>query len=82
MMLHNSVRHFPFKKKSLWQRKIKAQYKKNERNEKKRRNVTTDSCVNETMAQRWKKEETSDTREVISVHAFFDRTALHKVIKL
>lgn len=82
MMLYNSVRHFPFKKKSLWQRKIKAQYKKNERNEKKRRKVTTDSCVNETMAQRWKKEETSDTREVISVHAFFDRTALHKVIKL
>lgn len=35
MMLYNSVRHFPFKKKSLWQRKIKAQYKKNERKEEK-----------------------------------------------
>lgn len=81
MMLYNSVRHFPLKKKkSLWQRKIKAQYKKMK--EMKRRKVTTDSCVDETMAQRWKKEETSDTREVISVHAFFDRTALHKVIKL
>lgn len=50
--------------------------------ERKIRKVTTDSCVDETMAQRWKKEKTSDTREVILVHAFFDRTALHKVIKL
>lgn len=59
------------KKKSLWQRKIKPHFK----NRKKRRKIITDLCPDERMTQRCKKEETSDTREVMLVHAF--STGLH-----